>query len=57
MIGRHRLKAGIAEPERTFIAEQRLGNYVPTATNSKEWVVVDRKSLNTDSRNQRQDDN
>jgi hypothetical protein len=30
--GKHRLKAGIVEPERTSIAEQRFGNHVPVAT-------------------------
>jgi hypothetical protein len=38
--GEHRLKAGIVEPERTSICEQRLGNHVLTATNTNERVVA-----------------
>jgi hypothetical protein len=33
------LKAGMVEPEQTSIAEQRLGNHVPSTTNSNERVV------------------
>jgi hypothetical protein len=32
--GKHRLKAGIVKSERTFIAEQRLGNHFPAG---KDW--------------------
>jgi hypothetical protein len=42
-----RLKAGIAEPEQTSIAEQRLGNHVPATTNSNERIVASCKLLNT----------
>jgi hypothetical protein len=35
-LGKHRLKAGIVELERTSIAEQRLGNHVPAATKSND---------------------
>jgi hypothetical protein len=34
--GKHRLKTGIVETERTSIAEQRFGNHVPSAMNSNE---------------------
>jgi hypothetical protein len=36
--GKHRLKAGIVEPERTSIAEQQFINRVPAATNSNDRV-------------------
>jgi hypothetical protein len=32
--GKHRLKTVLVEPKRTFIAEQRFGNHVPTATDT-----------------------
>jgi hypothetical protein len=32
--GKHRLKPAIVEPERTSIAEQRLGTHVPAATDT-----------------------
>jgi hypothetical protein len=35
-----RPKAGMVEPEHTYIAKQRLGNHVPAATNINERVVV-----------------
>jgi hypothetical protein len=35
-----RLKAGIAEPEYTFIAKQRLGKLVPVATNKQATIEV-----------------
>jgi hypothetical protein len=38
--GKYRLKDGIGEPERMSIAEQRIGNHFPAATNSNEGVVA-----------------
>jgi hypothetical protein len=36
--GKYRMKGGIMEPERTSIAEKRLCNHVPAATNCNERV-------------------
>jgi hypothetical protein len=41
-------------PDWTSIAEQQLGNYVPAATNTMNESLLGSKSLNTDSRDNRQ---
>jgi hypothetical protein len=45
-----RLKAGIVEPEQTFIARQRLGKHVPAAMNTVFAVRPALKLYNEDPR-------
>jgi hypothetical protein len=49
------VKAGIVEPERRSIAEQRPDNHFPAAKNSNERVVVRQQVAKTDSRDRRKD--
>jgi hypothetical protein len=55
---KNRLKAGIVEPERTSIAEQRFGNHILEVTQAAMGPpLLDSKSPNTDSHDSRQIDN